>query len=188
MYCIHAGRCDDAAIYPGRWYGNTWIGLDCCRLIRYDENYAEVGTLLYSLSTDGKEIPQNEKRRVSTWVVSRPDGLHQVSCVHRQLMRSIPRLETRSPQVEFEHDTYDVIVDSVKVEAMGDFTEDGSVYHFMLGAPPAAAEIRVTPIPGKQSKLRTRLLVEGSPIQQCELLGVDEDAVDDDAGRTAPET
>ena len=56
----------------------------------------EDGTIHYTLTVDNKEIPLTDDRVSSTWIVALADGLHQV---------------------EFEHKSYDILVDGIKVEA-----------------------------------------------------------------------
>lgn len=57
---------------------------------------AEDGNIHYTLTVDNKEVALTGDRVSSTWVVALADGLHQV---------------------EFEHRSYDILVDGLKVEA-----------------------------------------------------------------------
>jgi hypothetical protein len=77
-------------------------------------------------------------------------------------------------QVEFQHRTMDILVDSMKVEAEGDFLEEGegSQYRFSVPQPTSAAadaakecRLVVQPALEKTSKtLRTTLLVDDTPV------------------------
>ena len=94
---------------------------------------------------------------VSTWIVALPrTGLHQV---------------------EFLHSELEVIVDGSRVEAAGDFVEQGSAYSFDVAG--VAATITALPIAPSERRnhhgavLRTSLVVEGvGAIDQSELLGL----------------
>jgi len=120
----------------------------------------DVGALGYRLTLEGRELSPAEKRAVSTWVVSAADGLHQI---------------------EFEHVSFDVLVDGFKVDAVGDFVEEGSAYSFELPTTHAACTIAVIPRVGERGKrfITTTLTVDGTEVPQSELLGTE------DAGGTA---
>lgn len=80
-------------------------------------------------------------------------------------------------QIEFEHGSFDILLDGFKVEATGDFLDEGSCYHFSLpvAAEGAPATITVLPSADRRTKrLRTTLVVNEVEIPQSELLGEEE--------------
>lgn len=148
-------------------------------LIRSDA----VGNLTYALSVNNKEIPpssggllsekeEKEKKakrilesvHVSTWVFS-VGGLNK--CVLHQ--------------VELHHQTMDVLLDGVKIDAVADFIEEGSSYAFLVDN--VEAIIHVIPLSISEKKtaggapgsaLKTMLTLGNGIglIPQSELLGV----------------
>lgn len=132
--------------------GNMYWELDgsiCELYIRADED----GDIHYTLTTDNKEVPLTSDRVVSTWVVALADGLHQI---------------------EFEHASFDILVDGAKVESVGDFVDAGSAYSFDVGTAGAgavAATLTVIPPPDRRTALRATLVCDGREVSQSESLG-----------------
>jgi hypothetical protein len=81
---------------------------------------------------------------------------------------------TVAMQIEFDQESFDVLVDGFKVAAAGDFTEDGSSYTFALPNSSDVGSIVVKPCKErKRMRILTTFTVAGTQIPQCELLGVE---------------
>jgi len=98
---------------------------------------------------------------------------------HLEVLRALPSPSLPPPpQVEFQHRTMDILVDSIKVDAEGDFLEEGEGSQYRFSVPQTASvaaagtakecRLVVQPALEKMSKtLRTTLLVDDAPVAPC---------------------
>jgi len=179
---------DGSSFYESGWKykltGAVFFRLDGCH-VELVVRPSDSGALLYSLSVDAREVqpsagaapgspggfgsgagasPSAEAAaraaaNTSTWIFATRDGtLHQVELLHEGL---------------------DVLVDGRRVEAAGDFVDEGSAYVFDVAG--VEARILVVPLPVAERRaaggasMRTTLeLGDGiGVVKQSELLGQD---------------
>jgi hypothetical protein len=193
---------DDAELFSTGWR----YSLTGAMLFHVDGSNLEImiradasGALHYELSADSKFVPPVEStggsssgssslrspapppppprssEGVSTWVLNLPTRSSSSS----SFSSSSPGLSMlRLCQIEFIWSRMEVLVDGVKVEAEGDFAEEGAGTTYSFGVQERQARITATPstaaeIKSGARKMTTTLVVEGIEgfVPQCELLG-----------------
>lgn len=113
----------------------------------------DLSTLTYTLTLDGKEIPAVEDRVATTWIVPLEPGVEPAFAAGDSFPTFSATGGPKSPGsgggspatpgpisavVEFDHRSMDVFVNGLRIEAEGDFLDEGegSQYRFNLPPPP----------------------------------------------------
>lgn len=113
----------------------------------------DLSTLTYTLTLDGKEIPAVEDRVATTWIVPLEPGAEPAFPAGESFPTFSAAGGPKSPGssggspvspgpvsavVEFDHRSMDVFVNGLRIEAEGDFLDEGegSQYRFNLPPPP----------------------------------------------------
>lgn len=113
----------------------------------------DLSTLTYTLTLDGKEIPAVEDRVATTWIVPLEPGVEPAFAASAAFPTFSAAGSPKGPAstigspvshgpisavVEFDHRSMDVFINGLRIEAEGDFLDEGegSQYRFSLPAPP----------------------------------------------------